>query len=334
MNTNNEHLDLAISSLSQAIAATDEQIAKIDQSLKVLDRKRRDYLTTLAESLISDITSSVLAGLERNVPSFVTSRVRDEFANSKKFLGLFATKRYYTSLDLLRTRLASHLDQAKYGELSSYNTEAAALSAEKKDLRAKATQTHELIKLLIQAKTQRIELPQPVAEKVTRIVEAARSRRVPQGSKGYSPSYGSSHNRTQFTHTSAPAQDDSFDLYFYLMTDIPTSMRTLLLDAISDDKRQRDIIQQNAPASSTYDDRNDRGDSAHHHNGQDDNGSFQDNSSSSNMGGVATGIVAGGAALAAGAVASEVAPGLFSQDAVPAQDFAPILTDDSLGAYS
>lgn len=332
MSNNNDQLDFAITSLSQAIVATDLQIERIDQSLKVLERKRRDYLTAMAENLISDISSPVLAELARQVPAFVTGRVRGEFASSKKFLGLFATKRYYTSLDLLRTRLASHLDHAKYGDLQSFNTESAALSAEKKELRAKINQTHELIKLMVQAKTKGIPLPAPVAEKVNRIAEVSRSRRVPTGSKGYSPSYSASHNRTQFTHTAAPVQDDSFDLYFYLMTDIPTSMRTLLLDVISDDKRQREVIQQNSPASNVYDDRYDRGDLGNNDNG--DNGSFQDNSSSSHVGGAAAGIVAGGAALAVGAVASELAPDFLSQDSTQALDSAPIATDDSLGAYS
>ncbi|MPQ69374.1 hypothetical protein [Pseudomonas sp. MWU12-2323] len=309
MITSNSKFDSAISVLSSAVSALSQRQALLEDALIELSKARKSYLTQTSHNLLPGISPAVLRFLQSEVPGFVSAKVQQSFKDNKKFLGLFARKGYGNALYLLQIRLASHLDQMKYGDLRDRDAEIAQLSEEKRALDAKSKETLALLTVMQQSQIQNVQMPVEVIEQVNRIDQLARSGRVP-------PKYSYAANRATgsrtFTSTHTET-DNAFDLLLYILTDIPTSLRTVLLDAVSHDTQRDPFDGQGgsyggAGASGDY-------------SGTPDT-SFDSSSSGVGMMGA---VVTGGAVVLGGTVAFEAmsSPGTDS-----------IATDDRLGYYS
>jgi vacuolar-type H+-ATPase subunit I/STV1 len=326
---NHNDTQAAIASLSRALE-TVERISGVHEAhIQEIDAKRKAYLVQTAGEMLPAINKRVLQDLRARKRLFVTREVEKAFAENRKFLGFFATAKYHQALSMLQTRLASHLDETKHGDLEAMDAKIAELTDKIEHLRAQGKETRELLKLLQQALKKDLDLPAYVKDHVSKIAQSYRARR-----SNATQATGSSSRFTP-SHTQ-PLQvdeiDDYNDVMMYMETGFPTSTRTLLWDMIQ--------TQQEATVESI------RG----------GGGSFggggasadwsptdtQDGSSSMDAGGSAAGITAAGAGIAAVAVGGVVAA-TDGFGLLPSQDSGTdnggssnsfIATDDRLGAYS
>lgn len=228
VHTNKSELDAAIAALSCAVEAIESRIGHIDQSIHGLSKKRRAYLKDITEQLLPAISGRVLSTLRQEVPTFVTSTVLNSFESNRKICGLFPGRGYAQALSLLQVRLSSHLDQVKFGELRSMDVELTQLSDEKINLSGRSKETLELLKLMRQAHQQNITLPAEVEEQIGRIAHVVQRNSIPSHKAVASSRLSSTQS------SSGTSGNDDFDLWFYLVTDIPTSMRTLLFSAVTE----------------------------------------------------------------------------------------------------
>lgn len=307
MNTNSgnveQNLNEAIKALSLATAAMERRLDRIDQSIIDLTKKQKKYLMDAAESRIPEISPRVLAVLIAEFPEFVTSTVQESFESNRKFLGLFFGQRYKHALTLLQTRLASYLDQMRFGELRSIDDELQQLASEKKDLSSRSKETLDLLNLLERAQKQDVPLPQEVSAQINTIVATARAGDIPRNSL---PNQRVGLRSTsQFSSSSSgsalrSAGNDDIDLWIYLISDIPTSFRTLLFDAISDHRHHSDSASTQGASSDWSNPSMNQGENVP---------TVTENSSSSTHGDAA--FVAGAAVVGA-AIATDDSLGLFS----------------------
>ncbi|BCN13337.1 hypothetical protein RPSD_52220 (plasmid) [Ralstonia solanacearum] len=169
------------------------------------------------------------------VPGFVSHTVVECFKSKHKFLGIFQGSDYRATLAMLRTRLANHLDRIKYGDLARLDAEIERMTvdqdAHNAQSKASAEQSAELLRLLGQVKARKVPLPAQAEAQIRKIADVARERTV---SNARRQQVASMPSRQQFVgSTSYYGGSDDFDLWLYLATDFPTSLRTLLLSAIN-----------------------------------------------------------------------------------------------------
>lgn len=298
MDANNSEFNSVFGALSRAVEFIELKAEKTDNALNDLNRERKAYLTATAKKLLTQISPSVRRSLDKTVPNFVTPSINKIFEVNKKIFGIFPRKGYANSLALLQTRLASHLDTVKYGNLRDYDSDIDLLSKEKKSLNIQSNDVIALLSLMQQAQTKGIVLPEELAQQVKLISSRTKSHKNPP----YRPAVLSRNTGIdQYVNS-----DDDFDLLLYLVFDIPTSMRTLLIDAIAGDHRQNESEHQGSfgggGASGDY--------------SSDDLGSNDGQASSADY---SPAIVMGSAAIIGGVAACEIAN---------------IATDDRLGYFS
>lgn len=299
----NQDLDAAIASLSRAVEGMEQRCAALDVERSSLNRDRKAYLTQTAASLLPEISKQVLANLRTTKPRFVTVEVEKAFKSKAKFLGLFARSGYGQTLAQLQSRLASHLDETKHGELKQIDMELADIVEQIEGLLAKNKDTLDLLKIMEQARQKKVVLPTELSEKVSNIASMASKRR---------PAHSVPSNRRQSStsHTynsSAGVVDDYTDLMIYLATDFPTSLRTLMLSSIENHQVTTETVRSNSDSFGG----NGGG-------GYTSTDSIQSDSSYSNDSGAsAAAVVSAGVGVAAVAVAGVA-----------------IATDDSLGFFS
>lgn len=217
----------AIEALGQSQAVLGERSDELAMKLAEIDRQRQLYLVASAAQLLPAISGRVLDVLREQVPGFVTTVVEQSFASHGKFLGLFAGRGYAEALTLLQTRLASHLDQIRFGDIRKMDAEAVSLGTKKAAIDARLREARELQHLLKAAQERNIPLPATTAEQVGRIVRAAGTfESIPVKPKTVS-------HASDDADASSDMDSDDTDLWFYLLTDIPVSARTLLADALA-----------------------------------------------------------------------------------------------------
>ncbi|MCU6501972.1 hypothetical protein LPN04_29690 [Rugamonas sp. A1-17] len=240
-----DQIDEAIAALSSAVAAGEQRSERLQKQLSALTRKRQAYLSRTVEDLmLPAINTKVLRLLREEVPRFVTDFVEQAFAENRKFLGIFETAGYSRALFLLHAQLSSYLDRNQHGDLVAIDAEIYALKEEMAATGAKVVQSQELIKLLQEAVQSNALLPPQVSIEVGRIIQRSQEgtsrfagRRHAASSGGYPNSRAHCQDRDA---VSSSSDDDDFDILFYLVTDIPTSFRTMLLSAVSDHRHHHD----------------------------------------------------------------------------------------------
>lgn len=312
VDTNNKDLDGAVSALSRAAEAIERRIDATDEAIKDVSRQRKAYLTDTAERLLPAISVSVLNLLREEVPTFVTSSVKQSFADNKKFLGIFAGKGYYQTLVLLQTRLASHLDQAKYGQLRAMDVDLSQLTVQKNSLNKQGSETRELLRLMQQARKSTAPLPVQLREQITQINKTVRAGHVPAHKR--QSAHVSSFSSSSSNYAAGRSSDD--DLLLYMLTGIPTSMRTMLFEAVTEPSRQ---VETETEVFRGQGGGFGGGGASGDYSPSQDSDSFQSPSDNSGSASLVSAASMAGAAVLGGVAAAEIAN---------------IATDDSLGPFS
>lgn len=96
---------------------------------------------------------------------------------------------------------------------------------------ASAEQSADLLALLGQVKAKKVPLPAQAEAQIRKIADVARERTALNSRRQQTSSMPS---RQQFVGSDKLSSDsDDFDLWLYMATDVPTSLRTLLLSALN-----------------------------------------------------------------------------------------------------
>ncbi|WP_321908266.1 hypothetical protein [Burkholderia cepacia] len=224
----------AADTLAQARAALETRLDGVAGQIFDLTAQRKSYLSSIVASLLPSISPGVLQNLQQAVAPFVSASVVEAFHTHRRFLGVFAGRGYSSTLQLLQTRLAAHLDQVKYGDLRRIDNELSKLATRKNELDAQILKARELESLIAQAARRDIAVPPSAAAAIADIARIGRSG-VPTGSSFYprSADHHSSDAAARGGATSTSYSDES-DLWLYYLTDLPLSFRTLLISSIED----------------------------------------------------------------------------------------------------
>jgi hypothetical protein len=259
--------DDAIASIAAAISTIERREAALGKRVARLLYDRKQFLTQKVEvEFLPAINHRVLSGLRLSLPAFVTPVVEQAFAENRKFLGLFAGAGYMHALTLLRTRLASHLERIGYGSLAGLEVEIGQVRAEIAVVNAKGREANDMLRLLQQARDRQVPLPQDVLDNLSTISQNARAGRERRRS---APSGNTAPSEAPLA--AANGTSDDSDLWLYLLTDVPTSFRTMLYNAVFEHRHDQVGDQRHGgdhPASpGGHDDGQPEGDEggAHHH---------------------------------------------------------------------
>lgn len=319
MNEQNVELNPAIVALTRSVEAMEKRVSALDDRIVETTTYRKSILTDLVAKMLPDTSSQTLSGLQTLVPAFITVPVSEAFKANKKFLGLFAGAKYHQTVTLLQTRLSSHLDQQKYGELKAIDANIMELSKEKAEISARSKDALAILTALQEAAAKKIPLSPPLVSLVQQIAVNSNRRARELRDRRSSDS-----NRASFGRYEETTVDDNFDIWYYLITDIPLSARTFLIDSITsyDDelrRRQTECRQEESRQDERIESNSDASRS--------DDGA----PSTPEMGvaaGAVTAGVAAGVAVGVGVLASELTENALGADG------SPIATDDSLGYFS
>lgn len=244
----NDHMDTpdfsgAADTLAQAQEGMQRRRDELASRITNLVSRRKAYLASTVADLLPTISPTVLERLLQTVPAFVTASVADAFQAHRKFLGIFARAGHKPTLHLLQTRLAAHLDQAKFGSLKQIDQELSELTADKSQLDAQIHKALDLLGLMHQAGKQKVQLPAEASAAVAEIARVGRSG--PPSGSGVPRGAHSLHSSGFSSTTSSSSSDDS-DLWIYYLTNLPTSMRTLLISSIDEQRVNEAVARRHA----------------------------------------------------------------------------------------
>lgn len=236
MNDEYEMLEEAIAALSNATKAMQTRLSEVMSRMNDIRRQRGQYVQSEVQRLLPNFSSRTLDTLKREVPAFVTTSVYTSFSVNRKVFGMFKRSGYDSALAALQARLASHIDQTRQASLAKFDVEIVALDEERSKLELRLHETTLNLSAMATVLNGKRKIPPAVATHVDSIVE--RYRRSTTSTTGKSS--GLNQNRqsyasaTNFQSSSSPSDSSSDgDLWFYMITDIPTSFRTWLLSSMS-----------------------------------------------------------------------------------------------------
>ncbi len=311
--------DKAITGLFDAVDAFTKEI---DDNNVVIDHllfERKKSTRELIDKVLPDFSSTTLTALKEFFPAFVEDySVEDIFKANAKFLGLFSGSGAKQNLFLLKTQLSSYIDSKaiKYEFMVTIDSKVADIKERNSKLNKTKTEILDLIDLLVTWNDAGLRLPEAAAKLLGTL--------IPASDKARADNYAKKAQRDAFYSTRNPVVNQSYsqyvvdtsdtDVWLYLFTDVPTSLRTLLIDNLVDSLAElRASQQQSEPDNSENSDtqKNVCGDA------DSDNRSL-DNSNDTGLG-IAESVTMGiGAATGAGLLFEAL----------------PIATDDSLGYFS
>lgn len=248
---NKPDFDSAQAALSRALESIQHRIESIDGEIAKLNQQRKAYLSSTVETLLPKISRKTLRSLQDVIPAFLTRDVLAVFERNWTVLG-FHSETYDRDYEMLQTRLASYLDQRQFGKLKAMDEEnvgkMASLLADKGALNHQAEKAIDLLDLMQKAKKGNVKIPLEAAAQLRNIASVGRASAAPTGGapRLVAPvgTTGAT-TTTRLTSTSSSSTDDA-DLWFYFMTDIPTSFRTLMIESITEDRVREQVAERAA----------------------------------------------------------------------------------------
>lgn len=333
MSSDKQALEMAIGSMTKAIESIEKQISDYDVRIEQERKSREQSIQSFVEENLPDISNAVLIGLMNKVPAFLNGSVRKAFSENGKFLGIFVTKKYRHNLSLLKTNLASYLDQVGersvfskneiFNIINKHNVSIKDLVDSRAEFVLRSKDAMKLLEVLQEAYTKNTPIPPSLKERVVYLGQSDNNRK--KFAESRHGRYKSELNSSTTSRRDDSSMNDDSAFWFWYITGIPTDTRTLMFDAIYDHQREIDA-EQRRRVDDSEEARSERHDNFSE---QRDQGSDFD-SSSTNMD--TSSFAAVGGAVAAGAAAVGVAS-LYG-DQVVADSSANIATDDSLGSFS
>lgn len=233
----------AIAALSSMLDSMEKRQKSIEAELQAAKRNRNQQLDQRVAALLPNLSMTTVSRLQLEVPAFATDRkVVSAFKQNRKILGLFKPSGYNEGLALLQINLKFFLEQQGFTRETDQSI--SKLEIEKTALSAKQSEALDMLRLMEKANRINAPLPTEAASTINQI--AQRGRAYARAGTG---NVQTTHSRLAGGDSGArqtPSDSDS-DLWLWMMTDIPTSLRTLMLGAISQHHHSDGVHASKAP---------------------------------------------------------------------------------------
>lgn len=242
-------LALTVESLSKSVAALESHASSLSDSILALQFKRNEIVRVAVESALPAINGKVLESLRASYPRFVDGPVEEAFRRNKPRFGLFKPKYYDQALDQIKVRLSHFLGSSSVlPEIERVDTEIFNLSEQQQDIQGRAASVLSVLRMLTDAQVKGSVLPEETKREVREMARRARDTQATGRQRRFAAFPSAPVSSQREVHVIHDTQSDD-DLWLYYLTDIPTSMRTLILDSMHDHRRREsDVYTSPAPA--------------------------------------------------------------------------------------
>jgi hypothetical protein len=224
--TNDAHkadISGAVAALSAVVNSMEQRRAKLDVAIETARLERGRKLDSRVADLLPNISSSTLATLKKEAFAFAADRkVKDAFANNGKIAWLIKKPGYDKAIILLRTQLKTFLERSGY--VAADDATLVKQEADRAALAAQQSEAMEMLGLMQRAHLSSRPVPPEAAKGINAM--AQRGRILAMGGSRQIGAVRSS-SRNQPPQPDHPSDDD---VWFWMMTDIPTSFRTVMLN--------------------------------------------------------------------------------------------------------
>jgi len=219
----------AIAALSTAIESMESRQRALATQLSATKKNRRDQLDQRVLKLLPEIASTTMDLLKREVPDFLRDQnIRAAIEKNKKVLWLFKPSAYDQTLLLLRTQMKFFLE--RQGLASADDATIQRLEADIALLAKQQSDALEVLRLMEKAHRSNTRLPPDAVVTINKVAERGRGllgKLTPQNTPA---ARYLSEPQPSASHSSS---ESNTDLWLWMMTDIPTSFRTLMLSSFS-----------------------------------------------------------------------------------------------------
>lgn len=227
----NSNADLAgaIEALSKALAAMEQRQSELAAQVSAARQQRRGRLDERVTDLLPELSDDALERLKKEVPAFVKDRKLDEYFDQHgNFLWVFKSDSHDSALAVLQTQLKQFLEgQGLAGEDDSA---IAKLEAEKSAVTTRQAEAMETLGLLRKALGAAGPLPDSAASAINKLAQLGRNPPALPANTLAAGAGGISSYRVAGGSTES---DSDLDLWIWTVTDIPTSLRTSMMELFS-----------------------------------------------------------------------------------------------------
>lgn len=230
-------------SLGRALEGISQRLSEISNECVETKRARKALIQSVVTNWVPDLSRETARRLFEALPALDTSSLQRSF-QTRKFWGLFETDAYRGALEHARITLSSFLDRTTgvvrgfpaADDLAPLTQQVARLDEERTELQRRQSEIGSLIARTQEAQRRGVRtIPAAVLPQKPDLTK------TPQPARGSGPGapvqFGRSdtyHHPSSFSSPDyRPHYGDDTDLWLYYLTDIPTSGRTLLWDALT-----------------------------------------------------------------------------------------------------
>ena len=248
----NTELLLAIHGVTQAIERMDARIASMEALERAAKDARAKRLDMLVSEAIPEISPRVFGRLRKEHPAFAArAKVEASFIANRKILGVFKRSTYDIALLVLKTELKAFLDGS--GAARAQDEELRQSSAEKSSLyeqRQEAIRVLDSLQRMLRSGSQ-----VGASEKEINKHLAIKGRSLAHPSKNdlgrplARPSIPTSQHTPIDSWGTSTNISDGGDLWVWMLTDIPTSARTLVGSMMAASHRSAASVERNSAAT-------------------------------------------------------------------------------------
>lgn len=230
MSDNTADISGAIAALTSTLESMENRQREISSQISAAKLARRERLDQEVIVLLPEISSSTMSWLRLKYPGFAADRkIEAAFEQNKKVFWFFKPSGYDEALALLQAQLKLYLE--RQGFVREDDQTIQQLVSEKTTLAYQQAEALEMLRMMEHARRSAVPLP---AEAVSSINILARRGRNLGGQRFYrAPAGVSRFAGSQSSATTQASSESDMDLWLWMMTDIPTSFRTLMLGSFS-----------------------------------------------------------------------------------------------------
>ena len=250
MHDNQPNLNGAITAISTALESMEKRQAEISTHLMTTKQRRREKLDERIAAHLPDITDETMKTLKQVAPSFASDiKVTDAFKQYRKQFWIFKPSGYDAALTLLQTQLRRYCEQS--GVVNDEDQEIMKMESQKLTLAKQQTEALEMLRLLEKTKGTNAPLPPDAVTSINSLAQKGRGMGSASQTKQAAVHNNFYSGSSQSTYQSSTDSDS--DLWLWMMTDIPTSFRTLMLNSFAHhDSNNHHLTTSVAPGGGDY----------------------------------------------------------------------------------
>lgn len=241
------HLPGAIAALSSALESMEERQRLLTKQLISAKLRRIEFFNHMVNSLLPNISNGTLKRLIYSAPEFVEEhKLKGIFEKHKNIFWLIKPPGYRDVLRSLQAQLKVYLERQRY--MDSEDKLIMDLEYEQNVMSRQQSEALEMLGLMEKAQRLKMQLPPEVQNSIKLL--AQRGRNTSRAGQAQLQA-GSNHFLGGHESTLQPGSQSDMDLWLWMMMDIPTSFRTLLLNAFSHSLEASHSTEMNSSCSST-----------------------------------------------------------------------------------